>query len=282
MSNWLSNCCPSRVGSLLAISLVAAWCTQCDLKHGDDGLPDTGVDGLDRPAILHLLAPPNVRRTGAVIPITVEVTFPPGTSEASRYCVRLAGSPGKLVFPFGDRCLADSSTSSGDDPAAGGGGAAGENAGGASGASMNEAGPDLHVTQSCVAPTATFRDEHEKQHITGILHAAYFADDTASASLFGALYDNARCTGEPISSTAVLLDLSDPTQDGMAAGGAGEGGSPAGTAGSGGAGGSGAAQSGGTGGASGSGNSGGGSGGTDQGGMGGNEPVAGAAGGGGT
>jgi hypothetical protein len=223
MSSSFTNDGPSRAKNLLALCAFAAWCTNCDLPRGDHGMPDTGVDGVDRKAILRLLAPPDVRRIGAVIPITVEATFPAQAQPGEHYCVRLAGAPGSLVFPFGDRCQS-SSTLPNATAVAGGEGVAGAGAvsdRGASGAANHNADSALHVTQSCIAATATTKVE-DKSQVTGTLHAAYFASEAdTTATLFGVLYDNASCTGEPVTSTALLLDLRDSSQSGQAEGGAG-------------------------------------------------------------
>ncbi|MES1188406.1 MAG: hypothetical protein ABUL60_31610 [Myxococcales bacterium] len=272
----------SHARRLLALGALTAWCTQCDLPHGDESFPRTGVDGLERKYVLRLLAPPDVRRIGAVIPVTVEAIFPPETKIGLHYCVRLAGAPGKLVFPFGDRCEAAAAGSEGAGEASGAG---------ASGAPASDSASELNVTQSCIAATATTRDGDRTQ-VTGTLHAAYFADATeTTASLFGVLYANAECRGEPSTSTALLLDLHDPSRSGMGEGGASGGNASGGTSNMAGAAaghaGSAGTSSGGSGGVEAGGSGGtdvGGSAGTSPGGVGtaGEEPRAGAPGAGGT
>lgn len=215
-----------RAARLLAVFGVVACCTQCDLPRGDDRLPDTGVAGLEQKSVLRLLAPPNVRRVGAVIPITVEATFPKDIQEGSHYCVRLAAAPGDLVFPFGDRCASAEVPTSAN--AAGGNGSGGDGQAGAGGYPAAESDTRLHVTQSCIAATTTIttaddsdQDDDPEVQVTGTLQAAYFAGPTdETASLFGVLYDNKTCRGEPIASTSLLLDLRKAGEDNSGSGGA--------------------------------------------------------------
>lgn len=164
---------------------------RCLPPHGDTDLPSTGVAGVERGAVLRLLAPPGVRRVGAVVPITVEATFSGPKALAAEYCVRLAGEPGTLEFPFGDQC---------------GPGDAGAPAMAAEAAVT----ASFSRTHACLRPQPTAAGQQG-----ATLIAAYLphGEETA-ATLFGALYDNARCNGEPIVSTALLLELRGTTGGG--------------------------------------------------------------------
>jgi hypothetical protein len=202
---------------------LALACLRCDLPHGDEQLPNTDAVGGSRQVVLRLLAPPEVRRVGAVVPITVEVAVASGVKVAAAYCVALAGEPGRLRFPFGDGCAnvkAEASDAGVD------GGPHDD----VEPSTISDDGRDFSRAHACLRLNSLPLGGHSATAI-----AAYLPHgEEATTTLFGSLYDNATCAGVPVVTTAELLVLRgtnandrDGGQGGAAPdGGGGTGGKP--------------------------------------------------------
>jgi hypothetical protein len=171
------------------------------LPSGDHDLPSTGVPGVNRDAILRLLAPPSVRNVGAVVPITVDLDLSSNEYKTSGiYCIRLSAEPGAIEFPLGDTC----DTGMGASPAGTGG------EGGA---------PAKSSVQSCVSPVP-----QAGGRLDGIELAAYTpTPDEKRATIFGAAYEALDCSGAPIAKTFTVLHFTAENGEG---GESGQGGMP--------------------------------------------------------
>jgi hypothetical protein len=182
----------------VAFALSALASARCNLPHGQEDLPSTAVPNVNRDAIIRLLAPPSVRRTGETIPITVDVDLAGSRLSASGiHCVKLAGSPGVVTFPLGNTCpdVADVT------PGLGEGGSSGclPADGTADGAGTS----GLSAAESCVRLQASAAGRY-----TNVEIAAYLPDeDESSVTFFGAVYATSDCSGCALATTSTVLHL---------------------------------------------------------------------------
>ncbi len=168
--------------TLLSITIVGFGC---------DKLIGTQVDagGVALPSI-ELFVPATARRPGATMPIQVSVALPAaGQANAlTETCVALVGAPG-VVRPIFPRACADGATST------------------------NETGDGgtLDGAQTCL-------DLQTKNQIaSGSTLAAYTpVGNETTVTLFGGVFANASCSGPPVATVAVVIDLSTPSPDAAA------------------------------------------------------------------
>jgi hypothetical protein len=185
-----------RFGIAVALSALAS--ARCNLPHGQENLPSTAVPGVNRDAVIRLLAPPSVRRSGETIPITVDVDLAGSRLSASgTHCVKLAASPGVVTFPLGNTCPGVAGVA----PGFGEGGSSGclpaDNAADAAGT------PGLSAAESCVHLQASVAGRY-----TNVEIAAYLPDgDESSATFFGAVYATSDCSGCALATTSTVLHL---------------------------------------------------------------------------
>jgi hypothetical protein len=209
-----------RFALAVAVAMSAVSSARCNLPHGNDNLPSTAVPGVNRDAVIRLLAPPSVRRIGETIPITVDVELASSRLSASGvHCIKLAASPGVVTFPLGNSCPE------------GGGVASGLGEGGSSGCTPADPGADgagapaLSTAQSCVRPQASAAGRY-----TNVELAAYLPEgDESSATFFGAVYATSDCSGCALATTSTVLHLRGEEEGDAGAGP--EGGAPNGTGG---------------------------------------------------
>lgn len=185
----------------------------------EEGTAPPGV--ADSPSV-RLYVPNKARAPGAVLPVLVKAK---GTGAVA--CIALHAEPGQVAFPFERAC--------GVPTGAGGG--------------MGGAAPEERTKRSCISLK---NDE-------GALVGKYVPEDAeATVTLFGALYLNDNCSGDPASETFLVVSTT-PEPEGNE-GGAGPtpmGGSSGSGGTGGGASGGGGTSGGGTGGSSGAGGEGG-------------------------
>lgn len=248
---------------VFAVAATALYAARCNLPNGEENLPLTGVKGVDRAAVIRVLAPPSVRRIGQTVPVTIDVELAEDRrSQSSIHCIRLSSWPGSVTFPLGDTC--PSTTMSMEGGSSGSSASMGGSSAGSSpsaGGNMGDAADrTLSTAESCMEVTAIGGDR-----FGGVEIGAYLpVGDETSATLFAAVYGTIDCSGRALATTAELMQLRGEDDGGGGASGAG----PAPTT----AGGTGGEESGGVGGMGGSsGAAGAGASGMDGGGDGGDE-----------
>ena len=163
-------------------------------KTADSDVPNTEVPDLVRPATLALIVAPD-DRVARVVPITVEARVRPTILDAQiqGLCVAITGKPGRTAFPFPSACTFDASTTPNPDAAPNGA----------------DASAEFSTSFACLSATPQPGGDLRAQTT-----AAYTrASDESAATLFGALYANAECTGEPIATQSVVAGLVGPVAD---------------------------------------------------------------------